>query len=355
MKKRFLVISALLAAELLSGCGALGVLYQPALPADRQAQFEADLALCLGDLSDYLSQEDYDRLAEQFLPVWRLREKRLAKGDPTMGFVEHLKFKSFSQALDRCTQEIFGSPLYYYEDSKEYDLADFRVNSDGTLGEAIYYDDWDSYSYTQEEVEELWALAASFLPNDALTVFDTYSVFTDGESNVTAYVYWDFTDEGITWGLALDLADSTDEEYLQETLLHEYCHYLTLNEEQVIFESAKSNETYSEQGLTTRPDSYLNQFYQTWWSPLLKDERTANPDSTDFFQRHYDEFYDDYATTDPCEDIAECFACYVLMSDGWYDDPNLEVWEKKIAWFDRFEEFREIRQEVLSRLTAEAA
>lgn len=355
MKKSLLVIAVLLTAELLSGCGAASALYSPALTGRQQAQFEADLALCLGDLSDYLNQEEYDRLAEKFLPVWRLREKRLSRDDPTMGFWERLRFKDFSLALDRCTQEIFGAAPYYYEDSKEYDLVDYTVNPDGTLGQATYYDDWDSYSYTQEEMKELWSLAASFLPDGALTVFDTYSVFTDGEANVTAYVYWDFTDGGMTWGLALDPADSGDLEYLQETLLHEYCHYLTLNEEQVVYEDANSCATYSEAGLTALPDSYLNQFYQDWWSPLLRDERIANGDSTDFFLRHYEEFYDDYATTDPCEDIAECFACYVLMADGWYDDPNLEIWEEKIAWFDQFEELRAFKQAVLNRLTAEAA
>ncbi len=353
MKKNLLLISILLTAGLLAGCVALGGLAQPNLSASQRAQFEAELGLCLGELSGNLSQDQYTRLAKKFLPVWKLREAREARGNPSMGFLERLTFRSFSLALDEYTDAIFGASLYYYEDVPEYDLVDFAVTPDGSLGDATYYDDWDSYSYTEEEVKELWALASSFLPDDALTVFDTYTIFTDGEANVAAYVYWDFTSDGMTWGLALDPEDSFDAEYFQETLLHEYCHYLTLNEEQVLYDFPNSSGTYSEAGMVSREDSYLNQFYQIWWSPLLKDERIANEDSTAFFIRHAREFYDDYATTDPCEDIAECFACYVLMSDSWYDSAGLEVWEQKIAWLDQFEEFRSFRQAVLNKLSAE--
>jgi hypothetical protein len=201
----------------------------------------------------------------------------------------------------------------------------------------------------------MWDTAKALLPEDALTVFDTYSIFTDGESETLAYVYWDFEDgnvDDVTWCIALDPADSEDSEDLQETLLHEYFHYLSLNQDQVDYEGEHTLETYAEDDfeIYSHPDSYLNQFYQAFWPGILVDERLSNPDSDYFFLRHYDHFYDDYAATDPSEDISECFSAYVLFRDGWYDDDDLEVWEQKIAWFDQFDELKDFRSQVRDRL-----
>jgi hypothetical protein len=342
----------------LSGCGTGSASLFSVPTGEEAAAFYDDLNTCLGDLTQEVTQEEYDQLAKEFSPLWSLRTSRLEKGKAEMGFVETWLFKSFSLALDDLTVQYFGEVDYYYGDEPEYDLVDYPVLSDGSLGEPEFFDDWEDYSYDQQELTDLWQLAGEFLPDDALTVFDTYSIFTDGADGVVAYVYWDQDPEdpdSLVWGLALDPEDSGDTEYLEETLLHEYFHYLSLNESQVHASDDIQEDTYCEPDydIYSLPDSYLNQFYQAFWSPLLLDEREANPDSLYFFLRHYNDFYDDYATTDPSEDIAECFSCYVLFDDSWYEDGDLDLWEEKIAWFDQFEELREFRQQVLNKLDAE--
>lgn len=354
--KRNCILAILLCSLLLSGCSGVTAVFSPSLTQEEAAVCAADLEICLGDLSAELTQSEYEAIYDEFVSLWVLRQARLEQGKTTMGYREEKEFLQFSKTLDAYTDLIYGAADYYYTDEPEYDLVDYAVNSDGSLGEATYFDDWGSFDYSEAELITLWNQAANLLPDGALSIFDTYSVFTDGEYGTVGYIYWDFTGDGMVWGLALDPEDSGDTEYLQETILHEYFHYLSLNESQVEYGGTDDGSTYAEAELdfTSYEDSYLNQFYQAFWPEILEDERLANPDSTSFFLRHYYEFYDDYATTSPSEDIAECFACYVLWEDGWYDAADLEIWEQKIAWFDQFEYFRNFRAAVQEKLATDS-
>lgn len=345
-KKRILPLLSLglFSGAILTGCS----LAAPNLSQEESEQCTADFTLCLGDLADYLDESDYQSLYEDFTSVWAARQKRESQGKTEMGFWEKSLMSSFSQKLDKATEEVFGEVDYYYPDNDEISLADFSVDEMGNLGVPSYSDDWEDYSYDTATVTALWEQAGALLPEGSLTVFDTYSVFTDGSDGVVGYVYWNETDSGLTWGLALDPADADDTAFFQETILHEYFHYLSLNDSQAEYGTAGDGSTYAEPDfdMVTRSDSYLNQFYTAFWSDILKDERLTNPDSLQFFPRHYTEFYDDYSSTSPSEDIAECFACYVLFEDGWETDYEDDLWVRKINWFDQFEELRAFRSQV---------
>jgi hypothetical protein len=331
--------------------------------------YDAAFSACLGDLDGLLDDEDYADLQALFDELWELRSARVASGSGSMTVKETRAMEKFSQALDDYTVTYIGDYSSFFgeeydeeygeedqqDEPEEIDLVDFAVESDGTLGEASYYDEWDDYNYTVQQAQDMWDTATALLPPDALTVFDTYTLFTDGTDETLGYVYWDFIDgdmNNVTWCLALDPADGDDQDALEETLLHEYFHYLSLNETQVDYEGEHTMDTYAEDDfeIYSHADSYLNQFYEAFWPSILVDERLANPETESFFLRHYNDFYDDYAITDPSEDISECFTAYVLFSDGWYDDDDLDVWEQKIAWFDQFEELKTFRQQVRNQL-----
>lgn len=343
-----LILGAICAGTL-SGCGMLS----PALSEEETALCSADFNQCLGDLADNLSDKDYDSLYETFTSIWPARQKREARGEAEMGFLEKFRLGRFSQRLDDLTAEIFGDVDYYYPDSTEVTLADYTVNGDGSLGTGEVYAAWSDYDYDQADLTALWEQAGAILPDGALSVFDTYTVFTDGEDGTVAYVYWDDTAEVLTWGLALDPADTDDPDYLKETILHEYFHYLSLNNTQAEYQVEGDGSTYAEPDISmvTKSDSYLNLFYQEFWPDILKDERLANPDSLQFFPRHYSEFYDDYASTSPSEDIAECFTCYVLLEDGWEAEYEDAVWVQKINWFAQFEDLKKFRTQVQEKLS----
>ena len=131
-----------------------------------------------------------------------------------------------------------------------------------------------------------------------------------------------------TWG---------DQDYFLETVLHEYCHYLTLNHRQADYRGEPTVETYCEAGMVSREGSYLDDFCQQFWTGYL-DDRLADLDSYNFFLRHEEDFVSSYASTDPSEDISESFAFFVL-----WDVPESEaVWAEKLrfSWTTGLTEFR---------------
>ena len=118
-------------------------------------------------------------------------------------------------------------------------------------------------------------------------------------------------DAGARWELAVDPEDAGDGASFAETVMHEYCHYLTLNNRQVDYGGQPTYGCYAESELTARPSSYLNAFYRAFWTDYL-DDRLADPETYGFYLRHSDDFLTSYAATSPSEDIAESFAYFVL-------------------------------------------
>lgn len=147
------------------------------------------------------------------------------------------------------------------------------------------------------------------------------------------------TPGGAQWEICLDPADMGDRDYFLETVLHEYCHYLTLNHRQADYRGEPTVETYCEAGMVSREGSYLDDFCQRFWTGYL-DDRLADLDSYNFFLRHEEDFVSSYASTDPSEDISESFAFFVL-----WDVPESEaVWAEKLRFFLDYPELTEFRR-----------
>ena len=134
------------------------------------------------------------------------------------------------------------------------------------------------------------------LPKDAFRDFRSYVPFTDGEGETVAYVL-PADPGGSQWEICLDPADMGDRDYFLETVLHEYCHYLTLNHRQADYRGEPTVETYCEAGMVSREGSYLDDFCQQFWTGYL-DDRLADLDSYNFFLRHEEDFVSSYASTD---------------------------------------------------------
>ena len=347
------LLALLLALAALAGC--TPALSGPEeLDTDQRSQFYATLEHSLGALDGRISEQERQEAEALLLQIWPIRQKRLENNWYYMGRKETGLVEEYSRLLDQYTARYIGEDEgWWYESPEMVDLVDFLIQPNGILTAPYFYDGWKAYGYTREEAEALWEAVRGVLPDGAFEDFTYFSLFTDGYAETVAYVYWDDS-SGVadTWGLALDPADVTDWDYFLETILHEYCHYLTLNESQARCDQLPGSATYSEPGLVTKPGSYLDDFYQEFWG-FLADERRVNDQSTAFFYRHYDDFYSAYATTDPSEDIAESFACFVLWEDDW--DGAREEWERKIRFFYDYPELVEFRDEVRARLELDAA
>lgn len=308
-----------------------------------QGNAEAALAVQLGDLEKKLNAEERAACNEVWDKLWPLRQSRLEQGVYAQSDYETRLSRRLRKLLDEYTikyldgsAEGFG---YQNPPAKEVAAYVIQEDEDVSLRDEVAGDQW-----TEAELETLWADVRALLPEGAFADFGRFEIFTDGPAETLAYVYT-MDAAGERWVLAIDPEDAGDGQYFTETILHEYFHYLSLNDDQVTYTRNQTTDTYNEPGMVSRPDSYLNDFYQRFWSGYL-DDCLAGDDTYNFFLRHYDDFVSDYASTDPSEDICESFTYFVLYEkeEAW------DVWEEKLNFFYDYPELVAFRDEVRTRL-----
>lgn len=274
-----------------------------------------------------------------YIPLWNssspLRQTREAEARWQLSTEEANLVDRLNRLYERYTLKYLGGGgSWGYASPAERPLADYAVEPDGglrlTSGEDVY--------------RPLWAQVNALLPEGALDGFSRFTVFTDGLDETLAYVS-PLDDTGTRWELAVDPADAGELDWFTETVLHEYTHYLTLNDTQADYGAPESGARYCEEGMVARSGSYLDDFYHAFWTDYLHD-RLANPDSYGFYLRHQADFVTDYASTDPSEDIAESFTYFVL----WDAPEGDAVWEEKLNFFYRYPELVEFRTQARARL-----
>ena len=336
MKKYTGVLSACLLVCLLSGCAT------PSPEAPDAAELDQALAVQLGLLDGLLTEQERARAMAFLARIWPLRTERLAEGIYEKSDQERRMLEQLNRLYNRYTTKYLGeAPQWSSDIPAERTLARYRI-VDGTLRLANQDGGTPSQAY-----EALWNKITRILPEHAFSGFTHFTVFTDGPSELLAYVI--MTDrQGETWEIAVDPADAGDGDLFLETVLHEYCHYLTLNAGQVTYTERQTTDTYNESGMVSRPGSYLDDFYQAFWTDVL-DDRLAS-DSYSFFLRHEDDFVTDYAATDPSEDIAESFTYFVLYDPQEGED----IWIQKLNFFSDYPELVRLRDEIRACLDGSA-
>lgn len=205
-------------------------------------------------------------------------------------------------------------------------------------------------SHQEELVLKIWARVNVLIPDDLLSRIVEFAAVTDGEDNTMAYVYP--VEELHAWRLTVDYLDFLDEEgqlsfdLVDETILHEFAHILSLNETQIDAEATNTLEL--DEGKLT-PESYLNRFYQRFWrdyEPELDSksgEGFTTAEQFDFYLAHETEFLNDYAATSPAEDFAETFAQFVLREQP---GSTQSVVEEKLIFFYQFPELTKMRNQI---------
>lgn len=194
-----------------------------------------------------------------------------------------------------------------------------------------------------KEKDLLWKRIRNVIEAENLKKFDYVIVTTDGEDNNLASVIEspDGEHNGERWLLQVDSKDMDNE--LEDTLIHEYGHYLTLNEKEVDYTDEYDLDRYCEFGLVAKKNSFIDRFYREFW----KDYRIAyTPTDHLFYIRHRNSFVSDYAATDPAEDVAETFLHFVTGEKPKGDS----IAEKKILFFYGDERFVRSRTYIRKRL-----
>ena len=346
-----------LALVLLAGCDSIpGAAQAPGAggfrPAgqggERTSEMDRELDAQLGLLTDYITEEE----REACMAVWEtlrpIREARLEKGAYEKSEYELRLLRRLNRLYEDYTVQYLnpGGEDFGYEDPPQKLLAEYAIQPDGSLEPSRDNRDLTGTGYTEADFHAFWSDMLDLLPEGAFSDFTRLTLFTDGEAETMAYVYA-LDAKGTRWEIALDPADSGDGEMFTETVLHEYCHYLTLNAQQVDYTSKQTADTYNEYGMVSRAGSYIDDFYKAYWWDYLDDCLACPGDTWNFFLRHYDDFIDPYASTDPSEDICESFTFFVLRPRPVDVE---DVWEEKLEFFYDYPELVEFRQSVRDSL-----
>lgn len=202
-----------------------------------------------------------------------------------------------------------------------------------------------SYQENETAHKIIWEYYKTLIPEESRPNLVTFGIYIDsatsGNFDTTATENW------ITNINILSLEDAST---LSDVVVHEYGHYLTLNTTQEIpWHESKICHQEPLYGCQ-KPDSYINLFYLEFWEDIYPEwkkidwqSRHYEEEIYSFYQKHIDRFLNDYAATDPVEDIAESWAAFVLEPTP----VSNSIPEQKISFFYNFPELVELRYQII--------
>ncbi|MFS4493838.1 hypothetical protein [Maribacter sp. 2308TA10-17] len=197
--------------------------------------------------------------------------------------------------------------------------------------------------------EELWALVKKIIPPYYRSKMSQFLIYHGAKTNTSGFV--DSTINNLSkwqFAIAIDYAYEKGfdfEDDLVFTIIHEFGHILTLNNEQLTPGIIPDNCTnyYVSKGCA-KMDSYMNTFYNSFWSDIGEEfnglDNTAAAKSS-FYDKYGDRFISEYAATSPREDIAEVFATFVVED---VKREGTSMIDKKIQMMYDFPELMDLRE-----------
>lgn len=149
-------------------------------------------------------------------------------------------------------------------------------------------------------------------------------------------------------GLAIDQANDLGAiDFRNEfayTVVHEYGHVLTLNDEQVsagISENACSN-FHTGEGCSTA-NSYINALFELGWEDIYQEFQNGGGDGYAIYDKYPNRFVTEYAATNPGEDIAEVFTVFVIQEDM---PTGNTIANQKVRMMYNYPELVQLRDEI---------
>ena len=346
-------------AFLLAGCPATGLPADPAPPPEQDFMEEGDFIYAERP-EDCMEDELYDE-EEQLCYVIVYCDEDGNCDDGSDSLLDNL----FGM-VDELLTGVAGEDFENVAELEENTLVTYRVQGNQIVEPefAAVTDDLRAYQEDIQAQQRIWVYFAQLIPLAQRENLTRYVVFTDGADEVLAFVTQE-TDDPTHWLLAVDIADSGSPEDLTFTLIHEFAHLLTLNNDQVPADRKLAlepdNQALYDQAVAacpsyfpgegcSRPDSYINRFYQRFWADIydewLEDEEARAEAIAVFYDENRDRFVSEYAASGPEEDIAESFAFFVLKPKPTGDT----IAEQKILFFYDFPELVNLRAEINGRL-----
>ena len=195
------------------------------------------------------------------------------------------------------------------------------------LGDVVVVDGEPAEPITDETVAAVWDIVAVAWPEDLRDELRQLSVIEEGERGLVGVVHPSSTGG---WILSLDAGDLGDPRLIEETIVHELSHVVTLDSDDFTFGDSDCDGVRIALGCAHR-DTVLAEFAATFW-----------PDG-DRGDDH--EHVNDYAATAAHEDLAETFTAHVM---GWA--PSGATIEAKVAMLEADPELAALADELRRRL-----
>lgn len=150
------------------------------------------------------------------------------------------------------------------------------------------------------------------------------------------------------WLMYYNILARQDASTMTDILIHEYGHYMTLNKTQLDLEGIGCDQAYIHG--CRKADSYLYLFYLQFWKDIYSEWDAINHDSKDyekdielFYDKYKDRFINQYASTDPVEDIAESWNAFIVQPTP----STNSIAGQKIKFFSQFPELVELRYQII--------
>jgi len=137
---------------------------------------------------------------------------------------------------------------------------------------------------------QIWQSFTQLIPADWRSALAAYTIATDGSGELLAAMGQTYDDPSL-WELEVDIRDASDQLNLTYTLIHEFAHLFTLGPDQVspslaVFNNPDDQEIYLQEVSAcpdyfpgegcSRPDSYINAFYNQFWADIYSEWQDIN-------------------------------------------------------------------------------
>lgn len=208
------------------------------------------------------------------------------------------------------------------------------------------------YQQDLQEHQKLWRLVKKIVPlnyRDKIGEFLIYNGSVTETNGLSVQINNDLS----KWKLGIAINYSNDDQQkLIYTIVHEFGHILTLNNDQINTTIREDNCTtfYTDLGCS-KSDSYLNQFQNQFWSDIWDSFLTAQGDGImgiqSFYTTYSDRFLVQNSANNPKEDIADAFAIFVTREEAATGN---SIAEQKIEFMYNFSELVSLRNYIRTNL-----
>lgn len=236
-----------------------------------------------------------------------------------------------------------------YHGDEDADLVYYAISKTDELDKPRKFDvtgDLLSLRENTRAHELIWSYFTGLFPVETrpnLVMFGIYTSSTsDGKFDTT------LTEK---WIMKINILSLEDSYYVSSALIHEYGHYLTLNPTQMEGRKDEWGNCLEDSYYGCQPaGAYLNLFYWKFWDDIYPEwsdidygSKKYDTEINSFYLKYKDRFLNDYAATDPLEDIAESWTAFILNPTPTGD----KISEQKVKFFYDFPELVELRYQII--------